>query len=98
MQKVLSFYFDDISKSLLKAQLKTLPAVIGMQSDDVNTFNDIRKLVHHLKNPLRGLTGEVVKTLKLIFSKRATNLVSKRSFCAMCRLFTYLRTNMGLIG
>ena len=25
----------------------------------------------------------------------ATNAVSERSFSAMCRLFTYLRTNMG---
>ena len=40
------------------------------------------------------LIGEVVKLLKLVIVMPATNAVSERSFSAMRRLYTYLRTNM----
>ena len=40
------------------------------------------------------LIDEVVKFLKLVIVMPTTNAVSKRSFSAMRRLYTYLRTNM----
>lgn len=94
-EKVVSFYRDDINSDLLKVHLKTLPAVIGVSDEVVNTFTDVRKLVQQLKKPLRCLISEVVKIVKLIIVMPATNAVSERSFSAMRRLFTYLRTNMG---
>ena len=47
-KKVVSFHRDDINSDLLKVRLKTLPAVIGLQSDEVNAFNDVWKLVYQL--------------------------------------------------
>lgn len=40
-EKVENFYRNDINIDLFKVQLKNLPAVIGVQSDEVNTFTDI---------------------------------------------------------
>ena len=40
------------------------------------------------------LISEVMKLLKLVIVMPATNAVSERSFSAMQRLYTYLRTTM----
>ena len=61
----------------------------------MNTFHDIRILVKQLKKSVRNLISEVVKMIKLVVVMPATNAVSERSFSAMRRLYTYLRTNMG---
>lgn len=92
---VTTFYHDDIDGDLLSVQLKTLPAVIGSSDKSINTFYDVRELVKGLKQPLKALISQVVKIIKLIIVMPATNAVSERSFSAMRRLFTYLRTNMG---
>ena len=93
-EKVENFYRNDININLFKVQLKTLPAVIGVQSDEVNTFTDIHKLVQQIKGTLRELMNEVAKTLNLIIVILATNAVSKRLFSAIHLLHTYLQTNM----
>ena len=41
------------------------------------------------------MISEVAKMIKLIIVMPATNAVSERSLSAMCRLYTYLRINMG---
>ena len=92
LQKVIGFYHDDFNDDILRAHLKTLPAVIGKGEISVNTFHDIRILVKQLKKPVRNLISKVVKMIKLVI---ATNAVSERSFSAMRHLYTYLRTNMG---
>ena len=45
----------------MKAWLKTVPAVIDVQSDKVNLFTDAPKLIQQLKYSLKGLVGEVMK-------------------------------------
>ena len=92
---VTTFYRDDINSDLLSVQLKTLPAVIRSSDELVNTFYDVRNLVKELKQPLKALISEVVKIIKFIIVMPAANAVSERSFSAMRRSFTYLRTNMG---
>ena len=92
---VTTFYRDDINSDLLSVQLKTLPTVIRSSDELVNTFYDVRNLVKELKQPLKALISEVVKIIKLIIVMPATNAVNERSFSAMRRFFTYLRTNMG---
>ena len=92
---VTTFYRDDINSDLFSVQLKTLPAVIRSSDELVNTFYDVRNLVKELKQPLKALISEVVKIIKFIIVMPAANAVIERSFSAMCRSFTYLRTNMG---
>ena len=42
----------------------------------------------------KKLISDVIRAVKLIIAKPATNAVSERSFSAMRRLYTYTRTNM----
>ena len=95
LKKVVKFYRDDFNLDLLRVQLKTLPAIINDTNEGINTFYDVRKLVKQLNRSVRGLIGEVVRLMRLMIVMPATNAVSERSFSAMRRLFTYLRTNMG---
>ena len=95
LQKVIGFYHDDFNDDILRVQLRTLPAVIGQSQRSVNKFYSIRILIKQLKKPIRNLTSEVAKMIKLVTIMSVTNAVSERSFSAMRRLYTYLRTNMG---
>ena len=61
----------------------------------MNTFHDIRILVKQLKKPIRNLISEVVKMIKVVIVMPVTNALNERSFSAMRRFYTYLRTNMG---
>ena len=64
----------------------------------MNTFHDIRILVKQLKKPIRNLISEVVRMVKFVLVMPAANAVSERSFTAIRRLYTYLRTNIGPSG
>ena len=92
---MIGFYLDDFNDDILRVQLRTLPAVIGQSQRSVNKFYSIRILIKQLKKPIRNLTSEVAKMIKLVTIMSVTNAVSERSFSAMRRLYTYLRTNMG---
>ena len=93
LEFVTNFYGDDFKRNLLDTQLKTFPFVLS-DADNVTTFNDLRKRVKKLSKGTKLLISEVIKVLKLIIVMPATNAVSERSFSAMRRLYTYLRTNM----
>ena len=90
----IGFYHDDFNNDILRVQLRILPAVIGQRKGSVNTFYYIRIHVKQLKKLIRNLICEVVKMIKLYIVIPTTNAVSDRSFSAMRRLYTYLRTNM----
>ena len=94
LQKVIGFYHDHFNDDILRVQLRTLRAMVGQGERSVNTFLDIRILVKQLKKPIRNLISEAVTTIKLVIVMPATKDVSERSFSAMRRLYTYLRTNM----
>ena len=95
LQKVIGFYHDDFNDDILRVQLRTLPAVICQSQRSVNKFYNIQILIKQLKKPIRNLISEVAKMIKLVTIMSVTNAVSERSFSAMRRLYTYLRTNMG---
>ena len=78
---------------IFKSTVKNTPSSIW--SGSVNTFHDIRILVKQLRKLIRNLISDVVKIIKLVIVMPAASAVSERSFSAMCRLYTYLRTNMG---
>ena len=87
---MIGFYLDDFNDDILRVQLRTLPAVIGQSQRSVNKFYSIRILIKQLKKPIRNLTSEVAKMIKLVTIMSVTNAVSERSFSAMRRLYTYL--------
>ncbi|MEM7226436.1 MAG: hypothetical protein AAF495_25915 [Pseudomonadota bacterium] len=93
--KVTQFYKGDFDNEILKVQLRTLPVVLEA-TETIANFYDIRKEMKKLKYSRKALISEVVKLVKLIIVMPATNAVSERSFSAMRRLFTYLRSNMGM--
>jgi len=59
---------------------------------------DLRDIVTALRSfspAEREIFSEVVTLIKLILTNPATNAISERSFSAMRRLKTYLRSTMG---
>ena len=93
-EKITNFYADDFKPNALETQLKTLPFTLPLGASNAETFRDVLKQVKGLSKGQKLLIGEVVKLLKLVIVMPATNAVSERSFSAMRRLYTYLRTNM----
>ena len=93
-EKSTNFYADDSKPNALETQLKMLPFTLPLGASKTETFRDILKQVKGLSKGQKLLIGEVVKLLKLVIVMPAINTVSERSFRAMRRLYTYLRTNM----
>ena len=94
-QKVTGFYDDDFDCQLLEVQLKTVPSILStVTGEKLETFHDVRKAVQKLRTPVMGLISQFIKVVKLIIVMPATNAVSERSFSAMRRLLTYLRSSM----
>ena len=93
LASVTSFYGDDFSPSTLQVQLQTLTT--QFESKGSVTLPDI---VMHLKlftGTELSIYSEVVTLLKLILVNPATNSTSERTFSAMRRIKTYLRSTMG---
>ena len=88
---VTSFYSGDINASTLKIQLETLAAQITM--DEANLV-DVVKYMKNLTSSQRELYSEVVILIKIILVNPSTNSTSERSFSAMRRIKTYLRSSM----
>ena len=94
-QKVTGFYDDDFDCQLLEVQLKTVSSILStVTGEKLETFHDVRKAVQKLRTPVMGLISQFIKVVKLIIVMPATNAVSERSFSAMRRLLTYLRSSM----
>ena len=86
--------FDDISKSALETQLPLLlPTAKTMEMCDGNiTAHDLVKLFQGMTYARRSLLSEVIKVAKLLLVMPATNATSERSFSALKRVKTYLRS------
>ena len=94
-EKIVCFYKTDFDSDILKVQILTVPSNISTVSNDTfETFHGVRKAVTKLKKPVICLINEYMKLLKLIIVMPATNAVSERSFSAMRRLLTYLRSSI----
>ncbi len=88
---VTSFYSGDINASSLKIQLETLAAQITMEEANLmGVINYMKKLT----SSQRELYSEVVTLLKIVLVNPSTNSTSERSFSAMRRIKTYLRSSM----
>ena len=93
LESASSFYGNDFSMPTLKVQLETLKT----QSENENhiTLQDIKKYLKNFNKAELTIYSEVVTLLKLILVSPAANATSERTFSAIRRLKTYLRSTMG---
>lgn len=92
---VTNFYCDDFNSSQLQLHLDILRATFPAQlKSPALSIHDVRKYIQSLSEAERSLISEVVTLLKLVLVLPSTNAVSERSFSAMRRRKTYLRTTM----
>ena len=93
LESASSFYGDDFSASTLQVQLQTLRTQFEKESHI--TLQDIIKYLKTFSEAELSIYSEVVTLLKLILVNPATNATSERTFSAMRRIKTYLRSTMG---
>ena len=92
---VKNFYGDDIDPFQLKLHLQILATNFPNESVPSLTIFDIKDYILSLSLRERALLSEVCTILELILVLPSTNAVSERSFSAMRRVKTYLRSTMG---
>ena len=66
----------------------------SVDSSDSPTVFEIKEYIKNLTQAQRDLLDQVVTILKLILIMPATNATSERSFSALRRVKTYLRSTM----
>ena len=88
MCEVLQLYKDDFKGEELKAQLETL------RYFPESTIDNVKELVEFVQS-LNATTNSLVLA-KFLLVMPATNVVSERSFSAMKRVKTYLRSDCRL--
>ena len=91
LQFLSTFYGADINKTNLQLQLDTFAANLA---SICNNFTDIRDQLLQISPAERMLMDEVMTIMKLIMVMPATNASSERSFSAMRRVKSYLRSTM----
>ena len=63
-------------------------------SDSHPSLSDILKYIQTLDKPARKIYSEIITLIKLLLIVPASNATSERSFSALRRVKTYLRTTM----
>ena len=94
LQFVRDFYSSDIDGSRLQTQLQVLATTFPRESSVDVSFADILQYFRQLPQSGKVLLSEVCKVLKLILVMPATNATSERTFSALRRVKSYLRTTM----
>ena len=84
-------YGTDLDESALQMQLQILGANIP---EKITTIFDVRSYLQQITPTERSLLSQVVLLMKLILVMPATNATSERSFSALCRIKTYLRSTV----
>ena len=88
---VSSTYKVDIHQAQLHLHLDILRANFKGDTEAVTIF-EIKNFILALKPQERSLMSEVCKVLQLVLVLPATNTISERSFSALRRVKTYLRS------
>lgn len=97
LQAVLAIYKDDLSRLELEAQLPLLrPLCKEVCEESADTFSvcDAVHVLSELSVTQRTAFSGVWSLLKLLLVLPATNATSERSFSALRRVKTYLRSTM----
>ena len=91
------FHGSDLDNNTLRTQLKIFSGICKTSQLDIGCLlSDIINLFKTLTKPQISIISQVARLLKLIIVMPATNAVSERSFIAMRRLKTYMRTKMSM--
>ena len=96
LKVVCDFYEDDFDQSLLKTQLVILGVhfqEVGNQTPNLTIF-DIKSYLLSLSPGQLSLLSQVKRLMQLLLIMPATNASSERSFSALRRVKSYLRTTM----
>lgn len=91
---VTKFYSSDFNPSQLRLHLDILSANFPDDCRASATVLDIRNHIQSMTLPERQLISEVTVLLKVILVMPATNAISERSFSALRRVKSYLRSTM----
>ena len=92
LDQVCSFYGSDLSKDQLEVQLPLLQPLCGEDKDF--SIQNIVKILSELSSSQRLAISSVWTAIKLLLVMPATNATSERSFSALRRIKTYLRSTM----
>ena len=92
---VTSFYGNDIDPSQLKVHLQILATNFPKEHIPSLTIFDIKDYIVSLSLRERALISQVCIILELTLVLPSTNAVSERSFIALRRVKTYLKSTMG---
>ncbi len=91
LDKVMVVYGEDLNAANLKMQLEMLSHDFP---EGVSNFCDVKEHIKKLSHSQKTLLNEVILLAKLILVMPATNATSERSFSALRRMKTYLRSTM----
>ncbi len=85
-------YHDDFNRSTLEAQLSCFHSNYSIKEDI--GIADIIQLLKDMSVAEISLFSQVIKVARTLLVVPATNSISERSFSAMRRIKTYLRSTM----
>ena len=91
---VCNFYKGDLSRAQLEAQLPLLRQLCDTEGINEITIHDVVRILGSLSSAERVAFSSVWTAMKLLLVMPATNASSERSFSALRRIKTYLRTTM----
>ena len=91
---VCDFYKGDLSRAQLVAQLPLLQPLCATEGINELTIHDVVHIVGGLSSAERVVFSSVWTAMKLLLVMPATNASSERSFSALRKIKTYLRTTM----
>ena len=93
---VTQFYSSDFDGYLLKTQLEVLSTDFAANSESRENYqlSDVIELLKCKSEAQKDMLSEVCILLKLLLVMPATNAISERSFSALRRVKSYLRSTM----
>lgn len=91
LKRVLEVYSTDLNASNLQTQLDIVSSNV---TEEVSNIFDIIRYMQKLTPAEKELINEVITLSKLLLVMPATNSTSERSFSAMRRVKSYLRSTM----
>lgn len=93
---VCDFYGQDLNKGDLESQLKVLRTLYDDKTENVKhpSIGSLKKVLQSLNPAQRGIVSMVCKAFQLLLVMPATNCTSERSFSALRRMSSYLRSTV----
>ena len=94
LDAVCTFYKGDLEQRELSAQLEVFKTLYKEKAGEKPSVACLRKILCSLSPPQRTLIDVVCRAFQLLLIMPATNATSERSFSALRRIKSYLRSTM----